>query len=763
MSTPVIRASAPAGAVRLLVRVRAAWRRAVLVRVLVLAPAVFAALAVALVALDLAMPLPAAARQVLRWLPFAAAAGVLAAALLRVARPPSPARLALLAEERDPALGNRLATALEVADAPDGPVRRAFLEDAERHLARADLHGVGRARLRTPAVVLGTALAVATLVVLAFPGAAAEAWRRWSHPDDAYETRWREVRARTLPSVPTPPIPPFDELRWRVEPPAYTGLPAFAGRGDEPLAVLAGSRVRLWSRFADQWSGVAAERIGAGALPVGRRAGEWFVDWTVGPAERGLSLEARAGGEVVARRVLPINVVPDQPPDVALGEPRTDLVLGSASGRVLIRATATDDHGVGETHLTWSRTRGSGETFEYVDGRWAFEGVRADARRRTVTGTLTLDLARLGLEPGDVIHVRAVARDRNVVTGPGESVSRTRTLRIARPEELDEVNTDLGLPMELPENPVLSQRMLILRTERLRARMRTMAPAAVRDESADIAREQGRLRDRVGEQVFTRATGGMQDPFADLSFTETAGAAGHTHTEEPGHAHEPGRSTEAEVLERASEATGQGTADEVTHRHDASPILDVNRTLARIHDLMWASERALNQTDPAGSLPHQHAALRLIQEMRSTDRLLPRGTVRVDAIDVAAARGEGKIDEAAPAARTSGASLPSAAPLVAELDRAAAELGRRPARAASLELSALAARLLAAPGMDRDAAVLVSRAAEEAGAGRAQAAAVLLRRARARLVPDGGVRTRVVPTPADPAAAEYFRRLGRAP
>ena len=42
-------------------------------------------------------------------------------------------------------------------------------------------------------------------------------------------------------------------------------------------------------------------------------------------------------------------------------------------------------------------------------------------------------------------------------------------------------------------------------------------------------------------------------------------------------------------------------------------------------------------------------------------------------------------------------------------------------------------------------------------------ARALLRRARAVLAPEGGARTRVVPTAADPAAAEYFRRLGRTP
>jgi hypothetical protein len=738
--------------------VRRAWRRSVLIRGLVLAPAVFAAAAMVLVAVDLVAPMSAGLRMWLRWAPPVLAAGLLGRAARRVARPPGDARLALLAEERIPALGNRLATALQMEGAPDGPVRRAFLDDAQRELAAVDLRGVARARVRGPARVLGASLALAGAFALLAPRAAAEAWRRWTDPRDAYETRWKEVRAETIPRAASGPVPPFDELRWRIEPPAYSGLPPTTGRGDEALAALPGSRIRLWSHFSNRWSGVAAARIGAGALPVRRRGSEWIVEWTQTPAERGISLEARAEGEVAARRILPVTVLSDNPPDVTLTNPETDLVLATGTGRVTIRAVATDDYGVGDFLLTWSRTRGSGESFEYVEGQWAFASVARSGK--TAAGTLTLDLAALRLQAGDVIHVRAVARDRNGVTGPGESVSRTRVIRVARPEEMDEVNTDVGFPTELPENPLLSQRMLIIRTERLRDRVRAMPAPALREESADIAHEQARLRERVGEQVFTRATGGVQDPFADLSFTETSGAP-HSHAEEP--APTTPQSREAEVLEKASEATGQGTLDEVTHKHDADPILEVNRTLSRIYDLMWASERALAQSDPAGSLPHQYAALELIQEMRRMDRLLPRGGVKVDAIDIAAARGEGKLDEAAPAGRSAGAAAPTIRPLLADLDRAAAELGRRPPRAASLELSALAGRLLAAPDADRQGAALVSRAAGEAAAGRTDEARGLLRRARAVLAPEGGARARVVPTAADPAAAEYFRRLGRTP
>ncbi len=137
--------------------------------------------------------------------------------------------------------------------------------------------------------------------------------------------------------------------------------------------------------------------------------------------------------------------------------------------------------------------------------------------------------------------------------------------------------------------------------------------------------------------------------------------------------------------------------------------------------------------------------------------------MRVDPINVSEARGQGKMDDVAPVARSGGAALASLLPLLAELDRVAAGLGRKPGRASSLEISNLAARVLGEPTADREAAGFISRAAGEAGNGRTDRARDLLRRARERLAPPAGAAARPLPSTADPAAAEYFRRLGRTP
>lgn len=758
-SPPVAGRPLQAPTERLIAGVRAAWRRSVLLRALAWGPALFAASAILLVLADLAVPLRAILREILRWVPVLLGGGFLAFSIHRIVRPPAPRRFALLAEERIPALQNRLLTAFDMADSvPDGVVGRAFLAEAERRMRDVGVHGVAPAQVRLPSMILGGSLALAALFALAFPSAAAEAWKRWTDPADAYASKWREVRAGTLPNVEAPPIPLFDELRWTVQPPAYAGIAAQDGRGDDPISALPGSIVRIRSRFPERWDGVRAGAIGGASLPVRRAGEEWIVEYRVPADARGLSLEAMADGGVADRRIVPLAPLPDQPPDVQLLAPAEDMVLASGAGRITLRATASDDYGVGAFDLHWTHSRGSGESYEFVEGDWAFS--RVSRNGKASTGELVVDLGTLQLQPGDIMHIRAVARDRNDVTGPGESVSRTRIIRVARPEEMDQITTDIGMPPELPKDPVMSQRMIILMTERLIRERPRLSRQELQSRSSEIAQHQSRLREIVGEQVYIReADQAIQQGGQDFSYLEQGGSAGTHGAEE--HAGEPEARTPEDVLREADEATGIGSIEEFEHRHDESAILDVNRDLMQLHNLMWNSQQELNLAKPDTALPYQYDALKIIQRINQAERTYPRGDVRVDPINTAEARGQGKMDDVAPAARSTGPALASLVPLLAELDRVAAGLGRKPGRESSLEISNLAARVLGEPSADREAAGFISRAASEAGNGRTERARELLRRARERLTPPAGAAARPLPSTADPAAAEYFRRLGR--
>jgi hypothetical protein len=262
-----------------------------------------------------------------------------------------------------------------------------------------------------------------------------------------------------------------------------------------------------------------------------------------------------------------------------------------------------------------------------------------NARDGQLRASLSLDSLRL--QPGDVVHLRAVARDRNPRGEPG--TSETRALRVPRPNETDSLAIEAMPPPEVNRSE-LSQRMLIILTERLVARIPRIDAATLGTESASIAREQARLRKRVGEIIFTRLTG---EEHAD----EDAAAA-MDDTLSPGEA----------LLKAASEATN--LAEE--HAHEDSPLLGVNRNLLEAFNAMWDAERRLGISEPRQALPFMRAALDAIQRARAAERLYLRGRAPRVVLDIAKLRLTGKQDGIDPGARS-----PRASALQATLARRA--------------------------------------------------------------------------------------------
>ena len=87
-----------------------------------------------------------------------------------------------------------------------------------------------------------------------------------------------------------------------------------------------------------------------------------------------------------------------------------------------------------------------------------------------------------------MLHIRAIVRDRNDVTGPGIGTSDTRTLRIARSDEYDSVAVDPAPPPEAEKN-ALSQRMLLMMAQALEQKRPKISRG---DPRGRVARHRGR-------------------------------------------------------------------------------------------------------------------------------------------------------------------------------------------------------------------------------------------------------------------------------
>ena len=505
-----------------------------------------------------------------------------AAALLWLARGVfSRRRVVLWMEERAPSLRWSLA-ALE--DAPASPFRE--------HLERT----VGAARFGRPLAVAALRLVGIPLILLVAMQAIRPLVERVAASDAVGRRGGSDPSAR-------PGVMGAGRLVATVTPPSYTGRRAERISDPSSIAALVGSSLRF--------------------------TGDWTETLTMPARPTVARLEGERGTRMVA-----LEPRRDSTPTVVLELPARDSVVASPTGALRLTAQARDDIGIVAGWFELIVSSGSGESFTFRSTTLG----RTDARgARTLALGATLPLDSLQLKPGDVVHLRAVARDANPSRDAEAGSSETRTLRIPRPGENDSVSVFPAPPPEVGQSE-LSQRMLIILTERLVGRMRRLTTGDVQRESHTIARDQGKLRKRVGEIIFSRLTG-------------------EEHSDDDGHDHGTGAQDSlppAEALLRAAEAA---TQIEVGHSHgDEGPVVGVNRNLLEAFNAMWDAERELGVGAPREALPHMRAALDAIQRARAAERLYLRGRAPRVVIDEARVRLAGKRDEMSLARRSPRAS-----------------------------------------------------------------------------------------------------------
>lgn len=543
--------------------------------------------------------------------------------------------VALWIEERIPTLRFALVTALEPQAAG------AALPELERAVDRVRW-GPPVARTVLRAVAIPALLLFAAIAVRAALPAGVVARIETPRAGDSLERATRATAAgasRLTPLVAT------------VTPPAYTGRSATTLEEPSSITALASSGVRLEGRGGA--SGLDAS-LGDAVLDVTGDGDRWSVIFAM-PA-RPAAVRVRDGSD---SRMIVLEPQPDSTPVVALAAPARDSVLREARGSLPLAARASDDIGLVALWLEYIVSSGEGESFTFRSG---VVGRRAARGARVATLNAALPLDSLGLRPGDLVHLRAVAVDGNTATGPDTGVSETRVLRIPRPGEYDSVAVEGAPPPEM-DSSALSQRMLIQLAEELERKRPRLSRAVVVSESRRIGADQARLRKRVGDIIFAR--------LGEAEGEEESGVS----------APRPAMTPE-ELLKAADEATSGEGARVLDFEGDETPVVAVNRPLLEAYNAMWDAGRELGISEPGAALPHMRVALAAMMRAREAERVYLRGRPAAVVVDLAKVRLAGDIDSAraagrAPRSRLSG----SAARQAARFDAALALLQSDPAAA----------------------------------------------------------------------------------
>lgn len=221
--------------------------------------------------------------------------------------------------------------------------------------------------------------------------------------------------------------PFLGDLVVHAEYPAYLRRPPETLPAGELLRVPRGAVLRLTASASTElhrvWlvdeAGDTLALAADGRRATGRLTAQRSGRWTWGAL-------SRAGALADLPPALELDVIPDSAPQVEIVVPARDtLVFPSDVVRLTIRAS--DDHGLGTVVLrSWPRRRSGGV------GAATSEEVAVDGVRDWM-GDAELPLAARGLEPGDALHVVAVAVDASPWRQAAES--RELVLRVPLPDE----------------------------------------------------------------------------------------------------------------------------------------------------------------------------------------------------------------------------------------------------------------------------------------------------------------------------------------
>ncbi|WOX03907.1 hypothetical protein [Microbulbifer pacificus] len=418
------------------------------------------------------------------------------------------------------------------------------------------------------------------------------------------------------------------EASARIEPPSYTGLPAYLSN----LEIEAPEQSRVtWdvtlNAPADRLQMLAAEEVfdftPVDSLPSSRwqltrvLSATDFYQLSLVPTT---AVPTAAATETTQPVLLPdlhnIEVKADRPPEFSFDYPRDNVTVLDVQGRaqsalLQVSVAVQDDFAITKTDLLLTLASGSGENVRFRNERIKLEPQRAQGTQKHYRFSIPVE--RYEIEPGDELYWYLEARDNRQ---PQANVQKSQNFILRWPqEEIFGLSDTEGMAIKVLPEYFRSQRQLIIDTEALLADQQTITEREFRKRSESLAYEQNLLRMRygrfLGEEDSTMEHGG--DAQGEDHDGEEHGQEGHGDHQE-----------EHTTNQQFGDASGVIAA--VGHAHDSSDhatLFDpkTKELLRSALNAMWSAWRDLSVVEPQASLPYQHTALRYIKEVQQASRI----------------------------------------------------------------------------------------------------------------------------------------------
>jgi len=323
-----------------------------------------------------------------------------------------------------------------------------------------------------------------------------------------------------------------------------------------------------------------------------------------------------------------LEVIKDQPPVIKVSN-LNQFTEFSIHEKLIVELhpTLTDDYSLRDAYIIATVSKGSGESIKFRELKMSFDKP-STVKGPLVKPSLTIDILKLGLEPGDELYFYVEALDNKV---PVPNRARTETFFVALKDTSSMTTTvDAGLGVDLMPEYFRSQRQIIIDSEKLLREKKGIAKETFNARSNSLAYDQKVLRLRYGEflgEEFESGIGPQSTPEQDHADEEDV-------TEKYGHVHD--KDNEHNLVEEKKSATKEGhdhaneeksdPIKEFTHSHDSQEeatffTQSIRAKLKAAITIMWDAELHLRLYDPEKSLPYQYRALKLLKEISQDSRI----------------------------------------------------------------------------------------------------------------------------------------------
>lgn len=427
--------------------------------------------------------------------------------------------------------------------------------------------------------------------------------------------------------------PFIKQLEVTITPPAYTGIRP--SRASNPHLSFPEGSVITWRATFSAPVDKSVLVLGGKDSVVLKEQGKETAHMTLPVAESGFyQLQWKAGEKTASSDFYKMEVIKDQAPRITIDNLNQFTRLSLTDNlSVKVKSTLADDYGLSEAQVIATVSKGSGESVKFREEKLLFERP-GKIEGKKIQGELTLNLKKLGLEPGDELYFYVEASDNRQ---PVKNKNRTETFFIALQDTATVASVeDEGLGVDLMPEYFRSQRQIIIDTEKLLRDRKKMTKQQFNATSNELGYDQKVLRLRYGQfmgeefedqigKVETAEENGEEEKPEDL-----AKKFGHAHDKENEHnlvaEKKPGAPSHDHENEKKDENGQENILEAFAHNHDDGEVAtffiqSVRAKLRAALTVMWDAELHLRLYDPEKSLPYQYTALKLLKEISNDSRI----------------------------------------------------------------------------------------------------------------------------------------------